>query len=95
MIDFEYMRKLWTEEALDILKYDVYYRDDDAEIAVSFVRRMKEWMFREGMSSLKADFMPFFKDGIIGFKVQFNADPKFGFEWCTDLGMLKRQRYVL
>ena len=91
MINFEYARKHFEQQAIDILRYELYYYDEPT-VREHFKQRMNKYI---SMSwSLCKPKIKFFEDeNIIGYKVEFPAESTggipFGFQYSVDIEMLK------
>ena len=94
MLDFKIVHNRFENQIYDILKYEVQYYDNDDIILQNLVDRFNEYIelfynkykIKWGITK--------FKYGIL-IKVEFDYDPPFGFEFCIDLDLLKKQRYLV
>ena len=91
MLNFEYTRKHFEQQAIDILRYEFYYYNEDI-VREHFKQRMKDYISISW--SLCKPKIKFFEDeNIIGYKVEFPAESTsgipFGFQYGVDIEMLK------
>ena len=91
MLNFEYTRKHFEQQAIDILRYEFYYYNEDI-VRQHFKQRMKDYISISW--SLCKPKIKFFEDeNIIGYKVEFSAESTggipFGFQYGVDIEMLK------
>ena len=91
MLNFEYIRKHFEQQAIDILRYEFYYYNEDI-VREHFKQRMKDYISISW--SLCKPKIKFFEDeNIIGYKVEFPAESTggipFGFQYGVDIEMLK------
>lgn len=91
MLNFEYTRKHFEQQAIDILRYEFYYYNEDI-VREHFKQRMKDYISISW--SLCKPKIKFFEDeNIIGYKVEFSAESTggipFGFQYGVDIEMLK------
>lgn len=91
MLNFEYTRKHFEQQAIDILRYEFYYYNEDI-VREHFKQRMKDYISINW--SLCKPKIKFFEDeNIIGYKVEFSAESTggipFGFQYSVDIEMLK------
>lgn len=91
MLNFEYTRKHFEQQAIDILRYEFYYYNEDI-VREHFKQRMKDYISISW--SLCKSKIKFFEDeNTIGYKVEFPAESTggipFGFQYGVDIEMLK------
>lgn len=91
MLNFEYTRKHFEQQAIDILRYEFYYYNEDI-VREHFKQRMKDYISISW--SLCKPKIKFFEDeNTIGYKVEFPAESTggipFGFQYGVDIEMLK------
>lgn len=91
MPNFEYTRKHFEQQAIDILRYEFYYYNEDI-VREHFKQRMKDYISISW--SLCKPKIKFFEDeNTIGYKVEFPAESTggipFGFQYGVDIEMLK------
>lgn len=97
MINFEYARKHFEQQAIDILRYEFYYYNE-ATVRKHFKQRMQKYI---SMSwSLCKPKIKFFEDeNTIGYRVEFPAESTggipFGFQYCADLGLFQIMRSII
>lgn len=91
MLNFEYTRKHFEQQAIDILRYEFYCYNEDI-VREHFKQRMKDYISISW--SLCKPKIKFFEDeNTIGYKVEFPAESTggipFGFQYGVDIEMLK------
>lgn len=91
MLNFEYTRKHFEQQAIDILRYEFYYYNEDI-VREHFKQRMKDYIsISWGLCKPKIKF--FEDENTIGYKVEFPAESTggipFGFQYGVDIEMLK------
>ena len=91
MLNFEYTRKHFEQQAIDILRYEFYYYNEDI-VREHFKQRMKYYISISW--SLCKPKIKFFEDeNIIADQVEFPAESTggipFGFQYGVDIEMLK------
>lgn len=97
MLNFEYTRKHFEQQAIDILRYEFYYYNEDI-VREHFKQRMKDYISISW--SLCKPKIKFFEDeNTIGYKVEFPAESTggipFGFQYGVDIEMLKNLKLLI
>lgn len=98
MLNFNLAKESFEQQALDILKYEIYYCTDIDEVYHNFKYRMTRYL-KDEWGLCKPTIKYYLDNTVIKYKVEFPAESTggvpFGFEYCIDLYLLMKQRYIL
>lgn len=93
MLNFYLVQKRFEEQIYDILKYEITYYKDDLVIE-HLIERFNEYL-NLFWDKYKIDWNVQNTKHGLEIRVKFEEDPPFGFEFCIDLELLRKQRFVL